>query len=321
MVENSQGHPRKASAFSARGSVAARLELRHLRYFRAVAEELSFTRAAEHLHIAQPPLSQQIKHLEEELGVLLFERGARPLRLTEAGELLLKRATALIADLETAAQDVRRIGRGQSGKLAIGFAGSAMYGILPDVLNAYRDLYPDVELVFSEMLAAEIAAALAKRSIDVGFSRPGLMPDNEIEQRPLVEEPLMAAVPARHPLAAFSTIPISELQGQLAILYPRDPKPSLTDLILQILEVHTINLKIVQQAQNMQTALGLVAAGAGITLVPASVCQQSRNNVRYIAIDPQVLVSPMTLVWRKRHISVALANFLHVVEGCIPQSR
>lgn len=295
------------------GNVAARLELRHLRYFRAVAEELNFTRAAERLHIAQPPLSQQIRQLEEELGVLLIERSSRPLRLTEAGELLLRRSIGILAEVEAAAQDVRRIGRGQSGRLAIGFAGSAMFSILPDILNSYRDQYPDVELVFREMLASEIAIALEKRTIDVGFARPGLLPEDDLEQHLLAEEALVAAVPLRHPLATCVTIPVARLNGQAAILYPRYPKPSLTDLILQQLQQHQVSLHLVQQADNIQTVIGLVAAGAGISFVPASVSLQDRNNVRYIPIAPQVLLAPMTIVWRRPHVTTALRHFIDVV--------
>ncbi|MGJ7530349.1 LysR substrate-binding domain-containing protein [Variovorax sp. GB1P17] len=297
------------------GGPSARLELRHLRYFRAVAEELSFTRAADRLHIAQPPLSQQIRQLEEELGVHLIDRDNRPLRLTEAGALLLERTVAVMSQLDASVEDVRRIGRGQSGKLSIGFAGSAMYSVLPDILNAYRDACPGVELAFSEMLAAEIADALSRRVIDVGFSRPGLAADDSIEQRLLVTEPLMAAVPTRHALAAAATVPIADLQGQVAILYPRHPKPSLTDLILQELGAHGVALEIRQEAPNMQTALGLVAAGVGITFVPASVCQQGRSGVRFMSIEPQVLTSPMTMVWRRHQSSVALTHFVRVVES------
>jgi LysR family transcriptional regulator, benzoate and cis,cis-muconate-responsive activator of ben and cat genes len=295
------------------GNASARLEMRHLRYFRAVAEELNFTRAADRLHIAQPPLSQQIRQLEEELGVLLLERDARPLRLTEAGTLLLERAVAIVSEFDLAVQDVRRIGRGQSGRLCIGFAGSAMYSVLPDILNAFRDAYPAVELAFTELLAAQIAESLANRSIDVGFSRPGLPPDEYIEQHLLVTEPLMIAVPARHPLAAFSTVPIGKLQHQVAVMYPQFPKPSLTSLVVEELSARGIELDLVQEARDMHTALGLVAAGAGISFVPASVSQAKRNGVRFIAIEPQVLVSPMTVVWRKNHSSAALKNFLRVV--------
>src|SRR6516164_6069265 len=127
------------------------MELRHLRYFVAVAEEMSFTRAAERLHIAQPPLSQQIKQLEEELGVTLLQRDARPLRLTDAGQVLLDRSREILADLEATLAETRRTGRGQTGKLSIGFAGSAMYVFLPDVINGFREACPSIELALDKM--------------------------------------------------------------------------------------------------------------------------------------------------------------------------
>lgn len=309
MTETPGGERRATPA----GGASARLEMRHLRYFRAVAEELNFTRAADRLHIAQPPLSQQIKQLEEELGVLLLERDARPLRLTEAGALLLERAIAISSAFDAAVQDVRRIGRGQSGTLSIGFAGSAMYSVLPDILNAFRDACPAVALSFTELLAADIAHALAQRSIDVGFARPGLAPDEHTEQHLLVTEPLLIAAPARHPLAAFATVPIERLQHQVAVMYPRYPTPSLTHLVVEELGARGIALELAQEARDIHTALGLVAAGAGISFVPASAAQSGRSGVRFLPIEPQVLFSPMTVVWRKNNASGALKNFLHIV--------
>lgn len=304
---------------AATGGESARLEMRHLRYFRAVAEELNFTRAAERLHIAQPPLSQQIRQLEEELGVRLLERDVRPLRLTEAGALLLERAIAISSAFDLAVQDVRRIGRGQSGKLCIGFAGSAMYSVLPDILNAFRDACPAVELSFTELLAAEISEALGQRSIDVGFSRPGLIPDDDTEQRLIVTEPLVVAVPARYQLATFATVPLDELQHHVAVMYPRFPTPSLTNLVIEELRSRGIELHLAQEARDIHTALGLVAAGAGISFVPASAAQSNRSGVRFLPIEPQVLFSPMTVVWRKTNSSAALEKFLQIVAEQSPR--
>ena len=310
MTDASGGSENRAAAA---GGVSSRLEMRHLRYFRAVAEELNFTRAAERLHIAQPPLSQQIRQLEEELGVLLLERDARPLRLTEAGAMLLERTIAISSAFDTAVQDVRRIGRGQSGKLCIGFAGSAMYSVLPDILNTFRDACPAVELSFTELLAAEIAEALAHRSIDIGFSRPGLVPDEHIEQRLLVTEPLIVAMPTRHQLTTFATVPLEKLHRQVAVMYPRFPTPSLTNLVVEELGSRGIELVLAQEARDIHTALGLVAAGAGISFVPASTAQANRAGVRFVPIEPQVLFSPMTAVWRKNNSSAALTNFLRII--------
>lgn len=292
----------------------ARVELRHLRYFRAVAEELSITRAAERLHIAQPPLSQQIRQLEEDLGVLLLERGERPLRLTEAGHHLLKRANEILSAVQTAVNEVRGIDRGVTGRLTIGFAGSAMYNLLPGILNAYRDRYPEVQLVFTELLAAEIGAALEAREIDIGFSRPGIDPTGKIQQELLINEPLVVAVPERHPFAAEGALCVQRLHRQAVILYPRYPRPSLTDVIMNVLERHAIHLDILQEVNNLQTALGLVAAGAGITFVPASVGMHRRSGIRFLALDPQILFSPMTVAWDRHVQSATLHNFLDIVQ-------
>lgn len=295
-------------------SMDARLELRHLRYFRAVAEELSFTRAAERLRIAQPPLSQQIRQLEEDLGVQLIERAERPLRLTDAGEVLLRRAAEILGTTQAAIDEVRRVGRGMAGKLSIGFAGSAMYNFLPAILNTYRDAYPGVDLAFVELLACQIEQALEARQIDVGFSRPGIDSPEKVEQRMLLEEPLIIAVPERHGFARQSSLPVQALNRQDTILYPRYPKPSITDLVLQRLESSQVEIRIIQEVGNLQTALGLVAAGVGLTFVPASVGKHRRSGVYFLPLDPQVLFSPMTVVWRKGPPSAALENFLTTVD-------
>lgn len=308
--DEQQLHPETGSRWI---SLDTRLELRHLRYFRAVAEELSFTRAAERLHIAQPPLSQQIKQFEEDLGVRLLERAERPLRLTEAGQHLLKRTNEILSSIQTTVDEVRRIGSGVTGKLSIGFAGSAMYSLLPGVLNAYRERYPDVVLCFTEMLAAEISAALEERKIDVGFSRPGLAPSEKFKQELLINEPLIVAVPERHRFANVSALCLERLHNEDVILYPRYPRPSLTDLVLNTLEANDIRVRITQEVGNLQTALGLVAAGVGITFVPASVGMHRRNGIHYLPLDPQTLSSPMTVVWLHRTNCKALTKFLDVV--------
>ncbi len=199
------------------------MELRHLRYFIALGEELNFTRAAERLHIAQPPLSQQIRQLEEELGVTLLQRNERPLRLTAAGGFFLDRARALLTSFEGAVADTRRIGRGHSGRLAIGFVGSAMFVGLPEVVAAFRDRFPDVELVLNEMLAAEIAECLRQRRIDVGFSRPPLSAENGFAQRVLLQEPYVAVLPRHHRFADRAEIALAKLADEDFILYPSRP--------------------------------------------------------------------------------------------------
>ncbi|WFU34177.1 LysR substrate-binding domain-containing protein [Bradyrhizobium brasilense] len=287
------------------------MELRHLRYFVALGEELNFTRAAERLHIAQPPLSQQIRQLEDELGVTLLQRNSRPVRLTEAGELLLARARSLLANFEAAVADTRRVGRGQAGKLAIGFVGSAMFAGLPDIIGSYRDACPDVELVLDEMLAAEIAEALRRRRIDVGFARPALLPEAGLAQRLILEEPYVAALPRAHPLAERDDIALAELSDDAFVLYPARPAPSVTGLIVAACQAAGFTPRLAQEVLHLQTAIGLIAAGVGVSLVPKAAARaQTGRRVAYVRLAAPAVAAPLTIAWREEDVSPAVQRLL-----------
>ncbi|KWV52573.1 hypothetical protein AS156_10275 [Bradyrhizobium macuxiense] len=287
--------------------------LRHLRYFVAIGEELNFTRAAERLHIAQPPLSQQIRQLEEELGVTLLQRNSRPVRRTEAGELFLARARVLLASLDDAVADTRRVGRGQAGKLAIGFVGSAMFAGLPDIVGAYRDEHPDVALVLDEMLAADIAEALRRRRIDVGIARPALLPEAGLAQRLILEEPYVAALPRAHPLAARSDIALGELSDDAFVLYPARPEPSVTSLIVTACQAAGFTPRLAQEVLHLQTAIGLIAAGVGVSLVPKAAARaQSGRGVAYVPLTAPAVVAPLTIAWREEDASPAVQRLLEI---------
>lgn len=289
------------------------MELRHIRYFVALGEELNFTRAAERLHIAQPPLSQQIRQLEDELGVTLLQRNSRPVRLTEAGVLFLARARALLASFEDAVADTRRVGRGQAGKLALGFVGSAMFAGLPDVVGAYRDACPDVELVLDEMLAAEIAEALRRRRIDVGFARPALLPEAGLAQRVILEEPYVAALPRTHPLAARRSVALAELSDDAFVLYPARPEPSVTGLIVAACSAAGFTPRLAQEVLHLQTAIGLIAAGVGVSLVPEAAARaQTGRGVAYIPLANPTVMAPLTIAWREEDVSPAVQRLLEI---------
>jgi DNA-binding transcriptional LysR family regulator len=299
------------------------MELRHLRYFIAVGEELSFTRAAERLHIAQPPLSQQIRQLEEELGVTLFERGARPLRLTEAGQILLDRAKTLLATLGETVDEVRRVGRGLSGKLAIGFAGSAMFLPLPEAIVAFRQDFPDVEITLDEMLACAIAEALRQRRIDIGFARPALPFGEGLAQRVLFYEPYMAALPAGHEFAGRSELSLKDLTDEPFILYPAVPGPSVTDLIVAACQASGFTPRVAQEAMHLQTVISLVAAGIGLSLVPRAAARSntSRHGVAFVNLSPPVPMAPLTMVWREGDSSVALRRFMAIADAAFSTNK
>lgn len=296
--------------------MSRRMELRHLRYFVALGEELNFTRAAERLHIAQPPLSQQIRQFEEELGVTLLQRNSRPIRLTAAGLLFLDRARALLASLDQTITDTRRIGRGQTGRLAIGFVGSAMFVGLPDAISACRERYPDVELVLNEMLAPEIADALRLRRIDVGFSRPALLPEAGFAQRVLMMESYVAALPQHHRCANEKEIKLAELSDDDFILYPSRPEPTVTGLIQATCATAGFTPRIAQEVLHLQTAIGLVAVGAGVSLVPLAVARaQTGRGVVFVPVTSPTVVAPLSVVWREDDMSPSLRQFLALVDA------
>jgi DNA-binding transcriptional LysR family regulator len=270
------------------------MELRHLRYFQALAQTLNFTRAAEMLHIAQPPLSRQIQQLEEELGVTLIER-SRPLRLTEAGRFFHEHSSALLEQLTKVCGNTQRIGQGRKSWMGIGFAPSTLYGVLPQLISRLRG-DEGIELGLSEMTTVQQVEALKAGRIDIGFGRIHIV-DPAIQQLVLIEDPLVAALPTGHPLLD-KPASLAALARAPFVLYPGNPRPSYADHVLELFARHNLRIKVVQWTNEMQTAIGLVAAGIGITLVPASVQQQHREDVRYIALQEQDATSPIILSLR-----------------------
>lgn len=241
------------------------MDFRRLHYFVAVAEELHFGRAASRLSIAQPPLSRQIAQLETDLGVELFDRSRSQIRLTQAGEVLLERAREILDRIERTEREVHRIGEGIAGRLRVAFVGSATYGLLPTVIKAYKSSYPDVELALSAMNNAELWRALIQREIDIAVARPSL-DDVELKSELLLKEPLILAVPEHFPITE-SPIPLRDLQAQTFVLYPRKPRPSFADHILEICQHEGFTPKSVVMAQDYHTAISLVSVDFGISLV------------------------------------------------------
>jgi DNA-binding transcriptional LysR family regulator len=288
------------------------MELRHLRYFVAVAEELHFGRAAERLFIAQPPLSQQIQQLERELGVTLFQRTSRRVQLTPAGEGFLRDARRLLAGLDEAAEGARRAARGETGWLGIGFAASATYDLLPAVLRDFRARFPDVSLSLAELNAAEQARALHERAIHVGFARPSVE-DPEAVVGAVLREPFLAALPAAHPLAGASPLPLSALASEPFVSFPEQPRPSYAALVRDACAGAGFAPRVVQEVREMQTALSLVAAGLGVALLPDSVRHLRRDGVAYRALAHPAPRTELAVVSRRDDPSPALANFLGIV--------
>lgn len=289
------------------------MELRHLRYFVAVAEQRSFSRAAEKICIAQPALSKQIRQLEEEIGADLFIRGTRPLCLTEAGVVFMERAQQILASVDSAALEARRRDRGQAGELTIGYVGSSMYTLLPTAVNRFRDLHPGVALALHEMTAGHLRAALEAGEIDVALTRPPFADDQTFGQKVVVSEPFVVALSDRHALAKRRSIPLGELSDEPFILHPRFPSPSVTDVIVSACLESGFAPVAIQEACHMQTIIGLVASGLGVTLVPASVADQPWRGVSYLPITPPGPMAPLALNWRKGKLSAVQQNFIDTV--------
>lgn len=255
-------------------------ELRRLRYFLAVAEELHFGRAATRLDIAQPPLSRQIAALEAELGVDLFDRSRSQIRLTQAGQVLQAHAAALVERLETAWRETRQVGTGAGGGLRIGFAGSAAHGPLPDLIRAFRAHYPAVTLNLAAMAAADLHSALIRREIDIAIARPALA-DEEFRRETLSREDLILALPETDPLAAAPRVRFADLRDRSFVLYPAGPRPGHADTVLDICAREGVRPAATELAPDCQTAIHLVAVGVGVAVVPASVARSARPGVAF----------------------------------------
>ncbi|WP_157271211.1 LysR family transcriptional regulator [Azohydromonas aeria] len=273
------------------------MELRHLRYFVAVADEQNFTRAAERLHISQPPLSRQIQDLEEELGTPLFERGARPLKLTEAGRFFYGQATRLLEQAAQATRATRRVAR-MERRLVIGFVASTMYGALPRLVRLFRAARPQTELSLLEMSTLDQTEALKSGRVDVGFGRLRL-DDPSIKREVLRQERLVAAIPMEHALAIpDQSITLAALASQDILVYPKSPRPSYADQVLSLFRDLGLEPGAVHEVQEIQTALGLVAAGMGICVVPTGVSRLRPDEVVYRALSDPQAVSPIVMSTR-----------------------
>jgi DNA-binding transcriptional LysR family regulator len=263
------------------------IELRHLRYFVAVAEELHFGRAAARLGIQQPPLSQQIKYLESELGHALFTRTSRSVALTAAGRELLERARRTLSRIEEDLKAVRRVGRGEVGALTVGFAGSAMLTVLPDVVKTYRRNFEEVRLRLLEMATSEIIEHLRDGSVDLGFLRdPGDQDGLVIES--LLREPFVAVLPAKHPLASQRSIAVAKLKDEPFVFYRRSMGPVAYDKTINLCKRYGFQPQIVQDTPQWPTALRLIGAGLGISIAPVCVSKIGTPGVvfrRLIAKD------------------------------------
>jgi LysR family transcriptional regulator, benzoate and cis,cis-muconate-responsive activator of ben and cat genes len=289
------------------------MDLRQLRYFVMVANERNFSRAAERLHIAQPPLSRQIQQLEAELGTILFDRDKRPLRLTVTGRLLYDQANQLLSKMDETRSMMARAVLTQKRHFIIGYVASTMYARLPGLIREFRKAAPEIDLNLVEMGSIEQITALKEGMIDVGFGRIRF-DDPAVRRTVLRDEALVVAVPFGHTLTQVTgPIPLSRIAAEPQILYPRAPRPSYADQVLSLFHDAGLSPVIAHEARELQIAVGMVAAEEGVCIVPESVHQSRTDDVRYLDIA-EPLSSPVIMSHRIGESSPELALMAAVID-------
>lgn len=284
------------------------MDFKRLSYFLAVAEELHFGRASARLGIAQPPLSRQIAQFEKEIGAILFDRSRSQIRLTQAGELLQERAREILERVDQTEREVRRIGEGVAGRLRIAFVGTATFGVLPNIIKAFRLAHPDIELALSAMNNAELQRALIQREIDIAVARPAIE-DPELKSETLIEESLVLALPDR-----YANVPdplkLGELRDTTFVLFPRRPRPSYADYVLYVCKRNGFIPASQVMAQDFLTAISLVSVGVGVCIVPQSVALNERTGVVYRNFEGFNPGTKLSLNYRRDNRSPHLFGFL-----------
>jgi DNA-binding transcriptional LysR family regulator len=294
-------------------------ELRHLRYFLAVAEELHFTRAARRLNIAQPPLSIQIRQLETMVGATLFVRDRRTVTLTPAGAAFVDGARRTLAEAERSADAARRASRGEVQTLRVGFADSAALSVLPDIVRRFSRDYPEVRLELTEDATQAQLDAVEKERVDVALVR-GPLSAKSLRTVVLLREPFIVALPAAHPLTNHRTMSLQAVAKEPIVLFPRHLAPQFHDTVVGMFRRARLSLNVVQEAAEYQTMMSLVAAGLGISIVPESVANLGRKGVVYRPLRGVIARAQVVAAFRADHGSAVLDRFLGVARDADPFS-
>jgi DNA-binding transcriptional LysR family regulator len=295
------------------------MDLRHLRYFIAVAEELNFTRAADRLHIAQPPLSQQIRQLEEELGVTLLHRTKRHVELSEAGQVFLDHARQILRSTEVAAVQARRAQRGEIGRLSVGFFEHMSYTLLPPIFRAYRERFPDVDVDVRWFPVIGQADALRRGDVDISFMRPGT-DSEDITTEVLVTEPFVIAVPASHPFATEDSLSLRDCAAERFVMYTPHLAPDFHDMILRMCATAGFTPRVALEVGQVYTCLGLVSSGIGLAFVPSSVQRIHLDHLVYKPLRSRSLPVEVMLGWRRTNSSPLIGAFVETAKEAIAAS-
>lgn len=301
------------------------MELRHLRYFVAVAEEKHVTRAAERLGMQQPPLSQQIQALEAELDVQLFRRLPRGVELTQAGEALLVDAQVILARVEHAVAATKRAARGEQGRITVGFTSSVpFHPFMASIIRSFRDAYPLISLALEEGGTSELVEDLRQERIDAAFIRSAVADPLGLEVKPILEEEMVAALPAAHPLAQredaeTTPLPLAALAGETFLLYRRPSGPGLFDSIIAGCHRAGFTPQVGQEAPRMVSTLNLVAAGLGVSIVPNSMRGLRMDGVAFATLkDKPAMRAPLTFTHRRNERSAVVRRFIDLVSKSVP---
>ncbi|MAM76804.1 MAG: LysR family transcriptional regulator [Tistrella sp.] len=290
------------------------IENRLLTSFVAVAEELHFGRAAARLNLAQPALSRQIMMLEDRLRVRLFDRTQRRVELTAAGRAFLERARRILAEIERATDEVKRVASGTAGRLAIGFIHSSTFSVSPSIFRAFRRQFPNIELRLSEMTIAEQLMALENETIDIGILRPPIANDR-ISSRRLRIEHFVLAVPGDHPLAAREKVWLRELSDEDFVLFSQHNSQLFHSRTVSMCDRAGFLPRIVQHATQIHTVLGLVSASLGISIVPDVARELNMRNTRILEIEDRPDPVSVDVAWRATDRSPSLASFVDLAVG------
>lgn len=291
------------------------MELRHLRYFVAVAEELNFTRAAAKLGIGQPPLSQQIRDLETEIGSQLFHRVAHGAELTAAGTAFLAEAKLSLAAADHAKLAAQRAARGETGRLALGFTASATFNpAVTGIIRQFRARWPEVALSLTEMNSNWLMEKLVRGELDVAFIRPGLEDPKDVRLKRMADEQMLVALPASHPLAAQSRVRLATLAGEPFILFPRTVGLSLYTDILHACREAGFELNVSQEAPQIPSVVNLVAAGLGVSIVPKSLAKIEIDGVVFRPIEGPPLMARLGIAVMKEQRSPIALNLFGLVQ-------
>jgi DNA-binding transcriptional LysR family regulator len=295
------------------------MELRHLRTFQVVAEELNFSRSAERLHVAQSALSRTIADLESEMEVLLLNRNTHGVALTEAGALFLERVRQILEDTGDAVVQAQRRHRGETGILRIGFIGTLSQSLLPEILQAYRASYPSVDLVLREQGPTQQREGILSGRLDCGFIGLAVdSPDPELETFVVAEDDLMAAIPARHALAKKSTVRLADLKGEAIYLTAQANAPVFNPWLVELCRKAGFEPRIARETDRASTVLNYVAAGFGVSIFPSRISSMATPGVQFLPLKGMPKYR-YKFAWLRRNSNRVLLEFAQLVRRRTPR--